>query len=68
MAMDIVAVTAETIELVVSDHEFVAISRCLNEVCNGFQIPDFQGKIGAQLGEVKALLRKMGDAYRLSEA
>jgi hypothetical protein len=66
------------IEMTVTGKELYTVRQCLNEVCNGFKVPDFKSRIGVDenaaiklLGETRISSRQKvaaisGDSYRLT--
>ena len=50
------------VQLIVTWAELDILRQCLNEVCNGIGIPEFETRIGAQVADVRAMLRSLGDA------
>jgi hypothetical protein len=61
--MEIQAYDEEKIEIALTGHEFAVIHQCLNEICNGFVVPDFQRRIGADIEVVAELMRRMAKTY-----
>ena len=45
-------------EFTMTLNEFVTIKDCLNEVCNGFYVLDFESQIGAPESTVRTILRQ----------
>jgi hypothetical protein len=45
-----------------SHNEMIVLNNSLNEVCNGLDLPDFTTRLGAERGEVEALLRQISKA------
>ena len=45
-----------------SQHELVAISNCLNEVCHGIELFEFDTRVGAGKDAVLDMLSLMSDA------
>jgi hypothetical protein len=54
-----------TIELPVPREEIGELENALNEVLNGFAVPDFDRRIGSR-ADVERLMRHFSDAYRAS--
>jgi hypothetical protein len=48
-----------------SEIELGTIGNCLNEVCNGIDVTEFQTRIGVSREEVKALLQEIVSSYRM---
>src|SRR6202012_5702194 len=47
-----------------SDIELGTIGNCLNEVCNGIEVFEFQTRIGMDLDYVRDLFAQITEAYR----
>lgn len=53
-----------SVKLEVTDDEIIMLNNCLNELCNGVRIEDweFQTRIGWMRSEVQMLLSKINSA------
>jgi|SRR5579871_1314057 len=54
------------IKLVLSKEEIGLYTNVLNEILNGLEIRDFQGRISTSREAAEALLRRLGDAFETS--
>lgn len=50
-----------------STDELLILNNALNEVCNALDIPEFSTRMGAELEEVKSLLRQIGEMLDTQE-
>ena len=46
-----------------SRNEMILLNNALNEVCHGLDLPDFSTRLGAERGELEALLRQINGAF-----
>jgi hypothetical protein len=51
-----------------SRHELVILNNALNEVCNGLDLDEFSIRMGAEIGEVEALLEEVGSIINTIDA
>ena len=51
--------------VLLSKDEVGIIGNALNEVCNGIHIRGFETRMSCTLVEVKGLLKKMGQTYKM---
>jgi hypothetical protein len=51
-----------------SRHELVMLNNALNEVCNGLDLDEFSIRMGAEIGEVEALLEEVGSIINTIDA
>ncbi len=54
--MDIEAMPDQTFVLKANGTELLILNNALNEICNGFSVPEFETRIGASPDEARALL------------
>jgi uncharacterized protein YheU (UPF0270 family) len=59
--MEILQSDCETIRLNLSRGELVFVNNILNEVCNGFRVPDFVEQVGINLEDARKLLARVHD-------
>jgi hypothetical protein len=58
-----------SVELRVTQDELVIFNNALNEVCHGFEVDEFETRIGASRDEAAALLQAIGRLLdRLSQS
>ncbi len=43
--------------IALSENELITLSNCLNEVCNGIDLPAFETRVGASRDKVIGMLR-----------
>ena len=48
----------------VSREELGTLGNCLNEVCNGIELSEFQTRVGVSREEVQVLLQMLNRAYK----
>jgi hypothetical protein len=47
---------ADKYEILLTSDEMMIITNCMNEVCNGIDVPEFSTRIGAEKDEVESML------------
>lgn len=52
----------DDIEILVTREELGILRQCLNEACNGMAISEFEARIGANIDDVRAMLRTLREA------
>jgi hypothetical protein len=52
----------DSIQIFAPRAELDILRQCLNEVCNGIAIPEFETRIGAAIDDVRAMLRTLRGA------
>ncbi|HWG45495.1 MAG TPA: hypothetical protein VN688_22215 [Gemmataceae bacterium] len=50
--------------LELTHNELIVLNNALKEVCHGIDLPDFSTRLGAQRGEIEALLRQISDVFQ----
>jgi hypothetical protein len=50
------------IEVIVTLTELDILRQCLNEVCNGITVPEFETRIGAEFDDVRSMLQVLREA------
>jgi len=54
--MDAKRMDADKYEILLTSDEMMIITNCMNEVCNGIDVPEFSTRIGAEKDEVESML------------
>ena len=62
--MEVLGKRAGSADIRVTADELLIIGNALNEICHGFDIAEFQTRIGASRTEAQLLLRSVGTLYR----
>ena len=52
----------DSIEILATRAELDVLRQCLNEVCSGIAIPEFETRIGASIDDVRVMLRTLRGA------
>ena len=58
-------VTNEQVEIELNKNELGIICNALNEICNGIDVFEFETRIGANVDDVKELLKKVLEIYKV---
>ena len=65
--MKISARGSDCFEILLSKEDLGTVGNCLNEVCNGIEVFEFQTRIGVSREQVSKLLDTIVKAYRGEE-
>jgi hypothetical protein len=57
--MDVKRLDADRYGIELTSMELIIICNCINEVCNGITVSDFDARIGAEMDVVECMLRKL---------
>jgi hypothetical protein len=62
--MEVTASDQGRFEIKLNRTQLDVLRQCLNEVCNGIAVPEFQTRIGADVEEVRTMLELLRNAVR----
>ncbi len=65
--MNVRKIKKDQVTLDLTDDELGLLGNCLNEVCHGIKVLDFESKIGVKINNAQLILKDVSQIYKKME-